>query len=405
MISLGMAAFGAERRFGWRATTALAGILLVVVTMLVARRLFRSTLSRSSPALLLAIDGNAIVMSRVALLDNGDVFALLGFWFVLLDRDRRTPPARAARRRDESAAADRLRARALGRPWVVAAGAAVRPRQRGEVVGALVPRRLRHLPRRRRRLRAPPRRRAVLAHGHRAPAGAGHLPAPRAGRARSSTSRPGRAGSPPTAATTGTGPRDGGDADADVLSWVPLDPAEPVALPGGVLRLPRREHTPHPWQSNPLTWLFLIRPTNMYYERPVARVATILEVGNPLIWWAPRHRLLPVPGRIGCRAWPGGSGVILIGLAAGYLPWLVYLNRTVFQFYSIAFEPFMMLALGRDRARARLATTRSRDAGGAAVVGIFLVFCVLVCVLLPDLDRDAGPGLVQALHFWLPSWI
>ena len=38
-------------------------------------------------------------------------------------------------------------------------------------------------------------------------------------------------------------------------------------------------------------------------------------------------------------------GLILMGMVAGYLPWLLYLNRTVFQFYSIAFEPYLLLAL------------------------------------------------------------
>ena len=46
------------------------GILLVLVTMLLAKRLFRSTLLAVIAGGLIAIDGNAIVMSRVALLDT-----------------------------------------------------------------------------------------------------------------------------------------------------------------------------------------------------------------------------------------------------------------------------------------------------------------------------------------------
>ena len=41
---LGMAALGPENPYGWRIATALAGIIAVVLLMLVARRLFRSTL-------------------------------------------------------------------------------------------------------------------------------------------------------------------------------------------------------------------------------------------------------------------------------------------------------------------------------------------------------------------------
>ena len=54
-------------------------------------------------------------------------------------------------------------------------------------------------------------------------------------------------------------------------------------------------HVPHPYQANPLTWLFMIRPTSMYYEGTVygqngctssACSSAITSVGNPLIWWA-----------------------------------------------------------------------------------------------------------------------
>ena len=68
-----------------------------VVTMLIAHRLFRSTLLTVIAGGLLAIDGNAIVLSRVALLDTMlALFALLGACFVLLDRTwSRAPPARS----------------------------------------------------------------------------------------------------------------------------------------------------------------------------------------------------------------------------------------------------------------------------------------------------------------------
>ncbi|WP_158252940.1 hypothetical protein [Cryobacterium sp. Y62] len=32
-------------------------------------------------------------------------------------------------------------------------------------------------------------------------------------------------------------------------------------------------------------------------------------------------------------------------MIAGYLPWLMYLNRTVFQFYTIVFELYLLLGL------------------------------------------------------------
>src|SRR5690606_10734949 len=87
IIAAGMAAFGTDSAFGWRVGVAVVGILLVGLTMLVARHLFTSTTMVVVAGALLAIDGNAIVMSRVSLLDTPVAFfALLGAYFALLDR-------------------------------------------------------------------------------------------------------------------------------------------------------------------------------------------------------------------------------------------------------------------------------------------------------------------------------
>ncbi|WP_231556255.1 phospholipid carrier-dependent glycosyltransferase [Cryobacterium sp. MLB-32] len=87
LIALGMAATGPASSWGWRISTALIGILAVVLLMLIARRLFGSLTLATIAGFLFAIDGHAIVMSRVALLDNSLMFfALLGFGAILLDR-------------------------------------------------------------------------------------------------------------------------------------------------------------------------------------------------------------------------------------------------------------------------------------------------------------------------------
>ena len=67
-------------------------------------------------------------------------------------------------------------------------------------------------------------------------------------------------------------------------------------------------------------------------------------MANPLIWWAAVAAALYLVYRlIRYREWR--AGLILTGVAAGYLPWLLYPNRTVFQFYTIAFEPYLILGL------------------------------------------------------------
>ena len=181
-------------------------------------------------------------MSRVALLDNWVMlFALLGFWFVLLDRGRHARRARAtARRRRRGGRRDRHCGPGdLGRPWVIAAGVAFGAACAVKWSGLWFLAAFGDLPRRRRRPRPPPRRRAVLAHRRRAEAGPGHVPAARAGRRGRVPRVAGRAGSSPTAATTGTGPR-GRQPATGCFSWVPHGTAEPLALPPVALHVPRR---------------------------------------------------------------------------------------------------------------------------------------------------------------------
>ena len=96
--------------FGWRFTSALAGIGVAVFTALMAQLLLGRPVWTFVAGLLIAVDGLNVVHSRIALLDIHLAFWVsLGFLMLLLDRrwiDRRTeraaastPSCRRARRR------------------------------------------------------------------------------------------------------------------------------------------------------------------------------------------------------------------------------------------------------------------------------------------------------------------
>lgn len=417
MIALGMAAFGADSAFWWRASTALAGTVAVFVLAMVARRLWPSTVVAVIAALLFAIDGNAIVMSRVALLDNWIMlFALLGFWFVLLDRDH-------ARRELERRLAD---ARAQGRdphygpaiwarPWVVAAGlafgAACAVKWSGAwflaafglyliVVDALA----------RRRAGVPFwLTGALLKQG---PATFVLLV--------------------PVAlfvyVTSWTGwlLTDGGyyrhwaDDPANQatgwLAWVPHALQSLWHYHQSAYTYHIGVHGGHPSQANPLTWLIMFKPTNMYFASSddgsggcgaATCWESIIGIGNPLIWWAAALACVYLLYRlVRYREWQVGA--ILLGLAAGYLPWLMYLDRTVFQFYSIVFQPYTMLALTAVimLVLGRRDDVRWRRERGIATVAIFLGFALLVSAFYYPLwtGVPVTPEFRQ-LHFWTPSWV
>ena len=117
--------------------------------------------------------------------------------------------------------------------------------------------------------------------------------------------------------------------------------------------------SPHTYQSWPWQWLLLGRPVAFYWSStgPCGAnscAAEVLLLGTPLLWWSfipalvgadlARHHGVGTGG-----PWPSGSA-----RAAGIVPWfwneLDY--RTMFYFYALPAEPFLILAvvyvLGRD---------------------------------------------------------
>ena len=134
--------------------------------------------------------------------------------------------------------------------------------------------------------------------------------------------------------------------------------------------------------------------------------ASITGLANPLIWWAATAASLFLIYRFARkREWR--VGIILLGFAAGYLPWLLYTERTVFQFYTIAFEPFMILALTLViglilGSRNDPAESRNR---AFATVGVFGGLAVALSIFFWPLWTGAQiPYEFLAAHWWLPSW-
>jgi dolichyl-phosphate-mannose--protein O-mannosyl transferase len=205
----------------------------------------------------------------------------------------------------------------------------------------------------------------------------------------------------------------GGERWTGALSWVPTTLQNWWHYQTEIWGYDINEHTPHAYQANPFTWLFLVRPTSMYYhDWGNGTASEILELANPLIWWASTAAALFLLGYVVRGALRRQSVwrevFLLAGLAAGYLPWLLYLNRTIFQFYSIVFEPYLLLCLVVV-IRLLLGTRDSPQAvrvRGLRIVGVFLGLCVLLSVFFwPMWTGAVIPRWFMQLHYWLPSWI
>ena len=107
----------------------------------------------------------------------------------------------------------------------------------------------------------------------------------------------------------------------------------------------------HPYQSQPWTWLTISRPVSYYWSCPTSGhgvcakgdAAEVLAIGTPVLWWGAILALLVCLGWwLTRRDWRAGA--VLVGVAAGWLPWFGYAKRTQFYFYSVAFVPFLVLA-------------------------------------------------------------
>ncbi|SDT14026.1 dolichyl-phosphate-mannose--protein mannosyltransferase [Microterricola viridarii] len=422
VIALGLAAFGADNSFGWRIGTVVVGVLAVFLLTVIARRLFASTIVAVIVGFLFAIDGHAIVMSRVALLDGILMFfALLGFGAILLDRTWHEKRLRAwlaerQARVDAGLATESSWGPGLWwRPWLLAAGLAFGMAASVKwsglyflaafgvyvvVVDALA---------RRRAGVAFWASAAVLKQGPisfllMVPIALATFIASWTG----------------WFLTAGGYYRswasEAGNAWTGALAWVPESVQSFWHYQVAAYEYHVGLSTPHPYQANPLTWLFMTRPTSMYYKGSslgedgcLADLcsAAIHSVANPLIWWAAAAAAFYLLYRLArYREWQ--TGLILMGVAAGYLPWLMYLNRTVYQFYTIAFEPYLLLGLGVVIAviLGRRDNPRWRRQRGIGVVAVYLSVAALVSAFFyPIWTAQLVPYWFWHLHMWLPSWV
>ena len=400
LIALGMAPSAGIDPIGWRIAVALAGTLAVFLLVLIGRRLTGSTLMGVLAGLFLSIDGQAIVLSRVTILD-GLLMTVILLAFYLLLRDREWIRAH-----------DHAR---FWRPWLLAAGLAF-----GAACGIkwsglyflaafglwvvamdIVDRRtlgLKWWP-------TPTIPRAI---------GAFVLLVPTAGAVYLATWTG-------WIVTAGGYGRDWYDTHVNerwngIVAWVPGWFQSLWDFHRQAYEFHVGLTSSHPYQSNPLTWLGMTRPTSMFFESSklgengcgyTECASAITPIPNPLIWYASVIALVwLIITFIAKRQWQ--HGMVLLAIAAGYLPWLLYLNRTVFQFYSIVFEPFLILALVFALARvlgSKDAPRYRRDSGLRFVI-VFTVLSLMISVFFYSIWTGMQtPFWFWQAHMWIPSWI
>ncbi|CAM3316230.1 dolichyl-phosphate-mannose--protein mannosyltransferase [Stackebrandtia soli] len=404
-IALGEWLFG-YGEFGWRISSVVAGVVSILLVTLLTRRLTGSTMLGGAAGLLMSMDGLHLVLSRTALLDVFVmVFVLGAFYCVVLDRDARR--ARWLRALENGLDPSRARPHRSVRWWRVAAGV-----MSGLAMGVkwsalwyillfivLV---------------------YVWEWRLRRTAGVRH------------------AARDTFIDETGWMFVFGVTSIVTYLStwwgWFASDKGSfrhwlaenghdepPVIGPLynlwqyhlDVLEFHETLTSEHTYQSWPWEWMFNARPVAFFWSSDVdcgaARCASeVLLLGTPLLWWAFVPALIALVWfSIVKRDWRGWA--ILGGVFAGIAPWLMYPERTMFFFYTLPAEPFLVMAvvfaLGMIVGPAQASPER-RLAGALVVGGIVILIALCFAYFWPLYTGQPMPYDDWHHRMWLDSrWI
>ena len=407
--------------FGWRLMVAILGSLAILMTARIARRMTRSNLLGCVAGLLLAVDGLEFVMSRTALLDISVMFwVLAAFGCLLIDRDRSRARLAACVLRDaaqaDAAAEAGLPAPPLGagprlglRWWRVAAGLCLGLAIASKWNGIWF---------------VPVFAVMTLAWdlGARKTAG---FTRPGGRTVQDGLWLPFSFGIVPAAAYLASwsgwfASSYGYDRNWAALHgvrnpiWAALDSLYQYQL--AVLHFSVTLTKSHPYQSWPWSWLVMSRPVSMYYNGNLHTCGVrncaqeVLAIGTPAIWWA------AIPALIACLVWwlvrrDWRAGAVLAGVAAGWLPWFWYAwhdHRTMFYFYAVVFDPFLVIALtlclGLIIGPARASI--GRRAAGAGLAGAYLLAVVAdFWYMYPLFAAKIIPYSSWLARMWYHRWI
>jgi len=344
LIGIGIKLFG-NNEFGWRSSSALFGSASVLLIYLITKRLFKSEFLALSAAVLMAVDGLSLVMSRVALLDIFLMFfILLTFYFLLKENYWLSGMAIGLGLSTKWSAVFLI-------PILLLLTIKIK-----EVYLSRILKRVGQF--------------VFLPMGIYLTSWVGWFVSDK-GWARNSGSNP-----------------------ISSLWNYHLE----------ILNFHTNLVEKHSYSANPWSWLVLGRPTSFYYESGDSCGAgecaqEILAMGTPLLWWS---AIIAVAISIGfyINTSNRSAEIVLAGFAGTYLPWFIFQDRTMFYFYSITTLPFLILALVycfdlllkyRDYQR---------------VIVLFIIAVAINFIYFLPVYLGIEIPYSQWLHrMWLPSWI
>lgn len=410
LIAIGEWIFGYDA-FGWRIAAAVAGIASVLMVTRIARRMLGSTALGAAAGLLVALDGMHVVMSRTGLLDIFLLFFIVAaFGALLLDRD-------ATRRRWLDAVAGGRDRPPAAIPWWRLAAAALLGCALAVKWSAV--------------FFLPVFLLLVIVWEVRARQSAGVR---RPWRRMFTDELPSLLVAVAVvpvvylASWTGWFVTDHGfhrNDPVDVqgaswLGWVVGSLRNLADYHSDALQFHTGLDADHPYESQPWQWLLLARPIAFHYSDQGtcgadACSSTVLLLGTPLLWWS----FLPA---LAVVAWLGlarrdwRTVPILLGAAAGIVPWLVlslFQERVMFYFYPLPSEPFLVLAVVYVLGAVMTPGSGSgqvlgfdRRTAGAVLAGAYVMLVALSFgYFYPIYTAQVIPYEAWQARMWLSTWV
>lgn len=344
LIGIGIKIFG-NNEFGWRIIPALVGTACVILIYLIAQRLFNSIFLSSTAALLMALDGLALVMSRVALLDIFLMFfILLCCYFILTNNLWLSGVAIGL------AGASKWSGFFLI-PLIIALTINWKNLQLSSLLRRLV-------------------QFIFIPIGVYFITWIGWI-----------------------LNSNGWGRQSGGNLFTSLWKYH-IE----------ILNFHRELSEKHAYNANPWSWLVLGRPTSFYYESPsdcgaASCAQEILAIGTPVLWWAGVFAIAVTAGLF-IVSKDRIAAFILAGIAGTYLPWFLIQGRTMFYFYATSILPFLILALIYTFNWA-LKYKDYRKYIGAFIIVVAINFIYFLPIFL-GIQMPYSDWLDR---MWLPSWI
>lgn len=159
----------------------------------------------------------------------------------------------------------------------------------------------------------------------------------------------------------------------------------------------------HPYESPWWQWPLNLRPMWYYvgYDTAAGNISTISAMGNPAVWWPCLVGTIALMIQLlrGKLKNDDNITVLLIGIAANYVPW-VLVPRCTFVYHYFATVPFIILCTVYMLKRIEETTARHgwiKWAWMGLAIAMFILFYPVIS------GAECSRKLVNMLE-WLPTW-